>query len=58
MQHLWLPNAQNVAAKELRQQGKYLHAYLLQKVSSVSFMHKLGTCCIIAMLTISTWKMP
>ena len=31
----------NVAAKELRQQGNYL----LQKVSSVSSMHKLGICC-------------
>ena len=32
----------NIAAKELRQQGVCLKAYLLQKVSSVSFMHKLG----------------
>ena len=49
---------QNVAAKELRQQGSYLQAYHLQKVLSVSYMHKLGICCIIAMLTISTWKLP
>lgn len=36
---------QNNAAKELRQQGKYLQEYLLQKVLSGSFMHKLGICC-------------
>jgi len=49
---------QNVAAKELRQQGKYMQTYLLQKVSSVSFMHKLGIGCTNAVLTISTWRMP
>ena len=49
---------QNVAAKELRQQGSYLQAYHLQKVLNVSYTHKLGICCIIAMLTISTWNLP
>jgi len=49
---------QNVAAKELRQQGKYLQEYLLQKVLIVSCMHKLGICCVNAVLTIFTWKMP
>ena len=49
---------QNVAAKELRQQGKFLQEYLLQKVLSVSCMHKLGICCINAVLTVITWKMP
>ncbi len=48
----------NIAAKELRQQGSYVQAYLLQKVFSVSYTHKLGICCIIAMLTISTWNLP
>ena len=48
---------QNIAAKELRQQGKSLWEYFLQKVLIVSFMHKLGICCM-NVLTISTWKMP
>ena len=49
---------QNIAAKELRQQGKYLQAYLLQKVLSVSYTHKLGICCINEVLTIFTWNLP
>ncbi len=42
----------NFAAKELRQQGIKLKAYLLQKVLSVSLMRNFGIYCTNAVLTI------